>query len=234
MSDQNLGGCLAYFVAAADPLVFEARRQGCHDLPACLGNPDEPPSVRMLVGHCIFEADDADLLLSLLPELVHVHAEKRLMILVGLLNEETRANRPGRDVVLARLLEVVLIEALRSTGGPASPAGLLRGLADDRLAVALRNMHDRPGELWTVVDLARKAGLSRSTFFDRFRREVGVAPMEYLLSWRMALAKDLLRRERMGVAQVAERVGYRSASTFSVAFSRYVGTPPASYARSGL
>lgn len=81
------------------------------------------------------------------------------------------------------------------------------------------------------MNLAKAAALSRSTFFDRFRREVGVAPMEYLLGWRMALAKDLLRRERLSVTQVAERVGYSSASTFSVAFSRHAGTPPAYYAR---
>lgn len=196
-----------------------------------LGNPDVPPDVRMLVGHCAFGSDDASLLVSLLPRLVHVRGERRLTTLLELVNDETRANRPGREVVLARLLEVMLIEALRSTAGPPSPPGLLRGLTDDRLAVALREMHARPGQPWTVVDLARKAALSRSTFFDRFRREVGVAPMEYLLGWRMALAKDLLRREKVSVAQVAERMGYSSASTFSVAFSRHVGTPPAYYAR---
>ncbi|MBB4020146.1 transcriptional regulator GlxA family with amidase domain [Chelatococcus caeni] len=131
---------------------------------------------------------------------------------------------------MARLLEVLLIEALRSTTGPASVPGLLRGLCDDRLAVAPREMHERPGKSWSVMNLAKAAALSRSTFFDRFRREVGVAPMEYLLGWRMALAKDLLRRERLSVTQVAERVGYSSASTFSVAFSRHAGTPPAYYA----
>ncbi|SMF60025.1 Helix-turn-helix domain-containing protein [Xaviernesmea oryzae] len=199
-----------------------------------IGCPDDPPDVRMLVGHCIFGSDNANLLVSLLPRLVHVRGENRLMTLVELVNGETRADRPGREVVLARLLEVLLIEALRSTTGPASVPGLLRGLCDDRLAAALREMHGRPDKDWSVVDLAKAAALSRSTFFDRFRREVGVSPMEYLLDWRMALAKDLLRRERLGVAQVAERVGYSSASTFSVAFSRHVGIPPAYYARNAL
>ncbi|MGT2488883.1 cupin domain-containing protein [Methylobacterium oryzae CBMB20] len=196
-----------------------------------LGNPEAPPNVRMLVGHCVFASDDADLLVSLLPRYVHVRGAARLTTLLGLVNEETRADRPGRDVVLARLLEVVLIEALRATAGPGAPAGLLRGLADDRLAVALRRMHDRPTESWTVADLAREAGLSRSTFFERFRRAVGVTPMAYLLAWRMALAKDLLGRESVGMAEVAERVGYSSASTFSVAFARHVGRPPIRYAR---
>ena len=196
-----------------------------------LGSAGEPPNAQMLVGHCAFGSDDADLLVSLLPQLVHVRGQGRLTTLVELVNEEWQSDRPGRDVVVARLLEVLLIEALRSTAGPAAPPGLLRGLADHRLAVALRQMHDRPRQAWTVVELAREAALSRSTFFERFRREVGVTPMEYLLSWRMALAKDLLRRERAGVAQVAERVGYSSASTFSTAFARHVGMPPILYAR---
>lgn len=196
-----------------------------------VGNADDPPNARTLVGHCTFGSEDKGLLLSLLPKLVHVRGQRRLTTIMELLNEETRGERPGREVVLARLLEVLLIEALRSTTGPAAPPGLLRGLADERLAVALRRMHERPTRAWTVAELAKAAALSRSTFFDRFGREVGVAPMEYLLRWRMALAKDLLRRERLGIAQVAERVGYSSASTFSVAFARHVGASPVAYAR---
>jgi AraC-like DNA-binding protein len=82
-----------------------------------------------------------------------------------------------------------------------------------------------------VADLAREAALSRSAFFERFSRTVGVAPMAYLLTWRMALAQDLLRRGAGSVAEVAERVGYGSASTFTVAFARHVGQPPGRYAR---
>jgi AraC-like DNA-binding protein len=82
-----------------------------------------------------------------------------------------------------------------------------------------------------VADLAREAALSRSTFFERFSRTVGVAPMAYLLTWRMALAQDLLRRGAGSIAEVAERVGYSSASTFTVAFARHVGEPPGRYAR---
>jgi AraC-like DNA-binding protein len=196
-----------------------------------LGSQGQPPDVRALVGHCEFGSEDAHLLVSLLPQLVHVRGQGRLTTLVELLNDETRGDRPGREVILARLLEVLLIEALRTTAETAAPAGLVRGLADERLAMALRQMHDQPTRNWTVAKLAKEAALSRSTFFERFRREVGVAPMEYLLGWRMALAKDLLRRERFGVAETAERVGYSSASTFSVAFARHVGMPPVLYAR---
>jgi AraC-like DNA-binding protein len=196
-----------------------------------LGIQSGPPDVRFLVGYCLFGSPDAALLVSLLPQLVHVHGERRLATLVQLVVEESRELRPARDVILARLLEVLFIEALRSTTGTAASPGLLRGLADGRLAAAIRRMHESPTRPWTVAQLAKEAALSRSAFFERFGRAVGVAPMEYLLAWRMALAKNLLWRKEGGIAEVAERVGYSSASTFSVAFTRHVGQPPARYAR---
>lgn len=204
-----------------------------------LGEQDGPPEVLLLVGHCAFGSPDAALLVSLLPQLVHVRGEHRLATLVQLVMDESRARRPGREVILAHLMEVLLIEALRSTAEKnadngsenlAAP-GLLRGLADDRLAAALRCMHDDMARAWTVAELAQQSALSRSAFFERFSRAVGVAPMEYLLAWRMACAKDLLRRREGGIAAVAGRVGYGSASAFSVAFARHVGMPPARYAR---
>ena len=196
------------------------------------GDPDARPDVRMLVGYCVFASPDAELLVSLLPQLVHVRGERRLATLVELVREESRERRPARDVILARLLEVLLIEALRASTGTAASPGLLRGLADERLGVAIRRIHERPTGAWTVAQLAKEAGLSRSAFFERFGRAVGVAPMEYLLGWRMALAKALLRRDHdVTVAEVAGRVGYGSASSFSVAFTRHVGLPPTHYAR---
>ena len=196
-----------------------------------IGAQEGPADLRILAGHCSFGSPDAALLVSLLPRIVHVHGEQRLAVLVQMLGEESRQQRPAREVVLARLLEVLLIEALRSTAGTAASPGLVRGLADARLAAAIRAMHEQPTRAWTVVELAKEAALSRSAFFDRFSRAVGMAPMAYLLAWRMALAKDLLRRNECGVAAVAERVGYGSASTFSVAFTRHVGRAPTQYAR---
>ena len=197
-----------------------------------LGEIERSPDVLILVGHCAFGSPDAALLVSLLPQLVHVRGEARLATLVELVGEETRGTRPARDLVLARLLEVLLIEALRSTTGAAASPGLLRGLAGPRVASAIRRMHERPSHAWTVAELAEEAAMSRSTFFDRFRRAVGAAPMDYLLTWRMALAQNLLRRRQGGIAEVAKHVGYGSASTFSVAFARHVGMPPDQFADS--
>lgn len=138
-----------------------------------LGIQSGPPDVRSLVGYCAFGSPDAALLVSLLPQLVHVRGERRLATLVQLVGEESRELRPARDVILARLLEVLFIEALRSTAGTAASPGLLRGLADGRLAVAIRRMHESPALSWTVAQLAKEAALSRSAFFERFSRAVG-------------------------------------------------------------
>lgn len=196
-----------------------------------VGNQEGPTDLRMLVGHCRFDSPDAGLLVSLLPRLVHVRGEARLTTLVKLVGGEARAQRPARDIVLSRLLEVLFIEALRTTTKTTALPGLVRGLIDARVGGAIRAMHQQPSRPWTMADLARKAALSRSAFFDRFKREVGVAPMAYLLTWRMALAKQMLQQGKGSVADIAEKAGYRSASSFSVAFSRHVGRPPAQYAR---
>jgi AraC-like DNA-binding protein len=189
------------------------------------------PDVRLLGGYFVFDSPDAALLVSLLPTLLHVRGVERLSVLVQLVGGEAVEKRSGRELVLARLVELLLIEALRSTPGGDTPPGLLRGLADARVATAMRQMHGDPGRSWTVAQLAKKAALSRSAFFERFTQAVGVPPMEYLLSWRMAVAKNLLRSHDLRIAEVAERVGYGSSSTFSTAFSRHVGQPPGLYAR---
>ena len=200
---------------------------------ARVGDPDGAVDVRMLVGTCVFESPDAALLVSLLPRWMHVRGERRLSALVQMVGDEFRADRPARDIVMARLLEVLLIEALRSSASTAASPGLVRALADSRLASALRQMHERTAEPWTVLQLAREAGLSRSAFFERFSKALGVAPMDYLTTWRMALAKQLLRQQERPISEIAERVGYSSVSTFGVAFTRHVGMPPGRYSRAG-
>ncbi|PTB22009.1 AraC family transcriptional regulator [Trinickia symbiotica] len=197
------------------------------------GDASIAPDAQWLAGMCAFGSPDAALLVSLLPELALVRGDRRLAILVKLVRDESRAQRPAREVVLARLLEVLFIEALRSVQTGASP-GLVRGLSDVRLALAIREIHENPAKPWTVAQLAKIAALSRSSFFDRFSRAVGVAPMEYLLSWRMAIAKNLLRRNTFSIATIAARVGYSSASAFSVAFARHVGVPPTQFAQDAV
>ena len=196
-----------------------------------IGRGDQPVNLRMQVGICSFASPDAALLLSLLPAMVVARGEPRLATLMDLVGDETRKARPGRELVLERLLEVLLIEALRCGSGSAAMPSLARGMSDERLVAALRAMHARPAHPWTVSDLAAEAAMSRSAFFARFTSTVGTPPIEYLLTWRMALAKRLLRTRDLAIGQIAAQVRYGSASTFSTAFTRHVGMPPMRYAR---
>ncbi|MDY0747785.1 AraC family transcriptional regulator [Paucibacter sp. R3-3] len=196
------------------------------------GDQNGAADMRSLGGAFLFEASDPALLVSLLPLVVHVPGSTRLAQLVSMVGEEYVNQRPGQELMLSHLVGMMLIEAMRSTSSGTAPPGLLKGLGDERLASALKQMHAHVAHPWTVAELANIAALSRSAFFDRFSRTVGVAPMEYLLSWRMALAKDLLGREGLAIAEVAERVGYASTSTFSTAFSRHFGQPPRQFIRS--
>lgn len=197
------------------------------------GSRKGPADVRLLGGYFVFGSPDAGLIVSLLPTVIHLRAQERLSTLVRLVVDETRASRSGRDLVLERLMEILLIEALREAPAENAPVGLLKALGDAHLAPAIRLMHERIDRSITVVNLAKSAGLSRSVFFERFVRTVGIPPMEYLLSWRMAVARDLLRREGLSIGEVAQRVGYASSSTFSTAFSRSVGQAPGRYAKTG-
>jgi AraC-like DNA-binding protein len=186
--------------------------------------------MRSLGGAFLFDTADPGLLVSLLPRVVHVRDSMRLSQLVQMVGEESADQKPGNDFVMSRLMELLLVEAMRSASSGSAPPGLLRGLGDERLARALKQMHARIDHAWSIEQLARFAALSRSAFFERFTRLVGMAPMEYLLSWRMEIAKALLRDDDLTVSEIAERVGYGSTSAFSVAFSRHVGQPPSRYA----
>lgn len=196
-----------------------------------LGPADSPVEMQALVGHCRFDAPDRTLLLSLLPQMIHVSGHERLKALVPVIHEETRSDRPARVMILERLLEVLMIEALRSSPGRAGPPGLLRGLSDPGLCAALHRIHDANGGTLTVTGLAREAGMSRSSFFERFRSALGCAPMDYARAWRMAVARDLLLRGDLTNAEIAHRVGYGSASAFTLAFVRHEGIAPGLWAQ---
>ena len=198
-----------------------------------LGATEAPVDVRALVGHCRFDTPARSLLVSLLPEMLHVSDQNRLTALVPVIHEETRADRPGRGLILERLLEVLLIEALRSDQATTLPPGLLRGLSDPHLSGALQRIHAEPGSPLSVSELAKAAGMSRSGFFERFRRQVGRAPLQYAIEWRMALAKTLLRQGGLTISEIALKVGYGSASAFGLAFVRHEGLSPGAFANEG-
>jgi len=137
----------------------------------------------------------------------------------------------GRQAVVDRLFEVVLVRILRRLMQTASvDVGLLAGLAHPQLARALVAMHDRPAESWSLEMLAATAGLSRSAFAETFRRVVGCTPGDYLARWRVGLAQDLLRRGRP-LKWIAGAVGYGSEAALSRAFKAHCGRTPRDWRR---
>lgn len=202
------------------------------------GTRSGPVTMRMLGGYFRFDRANAPLLVKLLPSLVHIRREDpgatRVRRIVELIGEEADAHLPGRVLILERLVEVLLVEALRfrSASAAKEEQGLLVGLSDPALARTFREIHVDVARRWTVEQLACTAGMSRAVFAERFARKVGMPPMHYLLEWRVAIAKDMLLGERPSLAEVAERVGYQSASAFSTAFTRLTGRSPSQFARS--
>jgi AraC-like DNA-binding protein len=194
------------------------------------GDAAQEPAVSLLGGYFAFDPINAPMLVDLLPRMLLIRASDPAMAsvapVVALVKRETQEQRAGQSLVLARLADVLLVEALRSAPTEAHTTGLLAGLRDPQLAAALRAIHTRTADAWTLASLAREAGMSRSSFADRFARVIGATPLNYLLQWRMAVAKDMLVREQMSVQETAFAVGYRSASGFSTAFARETGSPP--------
>ncbi|WP_027214057.1 AraC family transcriptional regulator [Burkholderia sp. WSM2232] len=218
------------------PIEFQALRHPS-DSRVSIGSGVD--TTRIIGGQFSFVTANADLLNGLMSPVTHIrHAHtsaSSLRGIVELIDREASCARPGRTFILNRLLEIMLVEALRSQsavldGQGTIKSGLLAGLADEKLAVALREFHADVGRQWTVALLAATAGMSRSAFADRFTRLVGTPPMDYVVNWRIALAKDALRFTRRPLVEIATATGYGSTSAFSTAFSRIVGCSPARYA----
>ncbi|MFC4565629.1 AraC family transcriptional regulator [Nocardiopsis mangrovi] len=147
------------------------------------------------------------------------------------LEAQVSAALPGRQIVLDRLLDWLLVCTLRDwfDRPEAAPPAWYRALGDEVAGPALRAVHEDPAHPWTTASLAARAGVSRTTLAKRFTELVGEGPAAYLAEWRMALAADLLDRPDLTVAAVARRVGYADAFGFSAAFKRVQGVSPSAY-----
>lgn len=146
---------------------------------------------------------------------------------------ESHAQRPGGEAMLARMSEMMFVDAVRRYADqlPPQSAGWLAGLRDRYVGRALALMHEQPAQRWTIDELGRCVGLSRSALHERFAGLIGVPPMQYLAQWRMQAAARLLLETRSTVASIAVDVGYDSEAAFARAFKRSVGTPPAAWRR---
>lgn len=196
-----------------------------------IGSPTGEAEFLMNVGHCEFDTPDKQLIVALLPNEILIKGQRRFVTLFDLLLDESRTRRPGRDVVLMHLLQLLLVEALRSDAALSTTTGILKGLQHDKIATALHLIHQNPGADWQIARLARECAMSRSSFFAVFSETVGMSPGQYLLFWRMSLARNALLSGQDKIEQIAFRTGYQSASAFNVAFTRYAGMPPGEFRR---
>jgi len=176
-------------------------------------------------------------LLHTLPRVIHRRgsgdgdsAERRL---VELAVSESKQHRAGSSCVLSRLGELLFVEVVRKylAERPADDLGWLAGLRDAGIGRALQKLHARPSHPWSLEELAREVGMSRSALAEHFAHFVGIPPIQYLAEWRLQLAASLLRGSKSSLAEIAERVGYGSEAALSRAFKRKFGVAPTPYRR---
>jgi AraC-like DNA-binding protein len=192
---------------------------------------DHPATV-FLCGAYQFSGDVGSGLLDSLPPVLTISSaiDEPLRDVITLLSRELTITEPGQQTVLDRLLDVLLVLALRSDFRRSATAPRwYRASADPRLRAALQAMHEDAGHPWTVPELAAISGLSRAAFARDFRDALGQAPLQYLTDWRMTLARDHLRTSELSLASIAAAVGYSSPYAFAAAFRRHHGIPPGAW-----
>lgn len=192
---------------------------------------------RFVCGYLGCDARPFNPLLDALPRLLHVRAStvggRLTHDLIRVALQENETPRAGGETILSKLSELLFLQAVRQHIDtlPAGSGGWLSGLRDRHVGAALRLMHGRPAEAWTLDALAREAGLSRSALAKRFTEIMNTPPMQYLANWRLQLAARRLEDQRVSIAQAAAEVGYESEAAFSRAFKKLLGAPPAAWRR---
>ncbi|HTJ30613.1 MAG TPA: AraC family transcriptional regulator [Acidobacteriaceae bacterium] len=185
-------------------------------------------------GHFALSGSHARFLLNELPAVIHIHGETEkheLRSLIDRMRQEILARRPGFTLVAQQLSLLILLQALRLHLEDRLPqrAGWLSALADPEISPAIAAMHEAPSHPWTLQDLARRCGLSRSIFAARFKSTVALSAMDYLTRWRMLLAADRLLSTTHSIAHIAQSLGYDSQSAFTKAFRKQMTTTPTHY-----
>jgi AraC-like DNA-binding protein len=188
-------------------------------------------------GRFLLDAADASMLIDALPPFVHIDAATpqaaMLRWVLDNFSTELASERPGAGLVAEHLSHIMLVQVLRAfLDSDARPTtGWLAALSDRRMGQAIRLMHEAPARRWTVEALAQAVGVSRSAFALRFKKTVGTSPLDYLLQWRMRLAKKALRSGTASVSSIGLSLGYTSESAFSSTFKRVTGRAPLQYRR---
>ncbi|MFE3195726.1 AraC family transcriptional regulator [Nocardia sp. NPDC059240] len=198
--------------------------------------PGSGAETRLICGAYRYETKPAHPLMRLLPQVVHLPADhtaagRELADTLQLLATELAVERPGGQTVTERLVDVLLVQALRlwTARNPESGASWLAALRDPEIASTISLLHESPSHPWTIEELAARVGVSRATLARRFTALVGEPPLAYLSRWRMDLAARRLRHTSEPLPVIARSVGYTSEFAFSRAFKRTHGEPPATY-----
>jgi len=193
-------------------------------------------STRFVCGYLLCNRSMCRPLFEALPRMLRIpigdgHASALLRELLQAGVRASLESRPGTASTLAKLAELMFIEAMRRyvESLPPEGKGWLAGLRDAHVGRALALLHADPGRAWTVDDLAHEVALSRSALAERFTNIVGESPMQYLTRWRLALAAQMLRTGKEPITRIAERSGYESEASFNRAFKREFGMPPAGW-----
>ena len=197
----------------------------------------DPRAAVFLCGAYRFSGDIGAGLVNALPPVFPIPSgiDNPIHGVVALLSRELAHVEPGRQTVLDRLLDVLVVLGLRSgLARSANAPAWFRGASDPRLSWALQAIHGETGKSWTVDKLAKLSNMSRATFARVFQEVLGDTPMKYLTDWRMTVARDLLRTQDIPLAEVAERVGYSSLYAFATAFRRHHGQPPGRWRQNEL
>lgn len=198
--------------------------------------PDDPAGTVLVCGFLGCDLRPFNPLITALPQLLHLRSGSGQDWALQCMRQaasEASHPCPGGNAMLERLSEMLFIDAVRHYLNtlPEESRGWLAGLRDRYVGNALALMHAAPAEPWNVAELGRRVGLSRSAFHERFAEMIGQTPMQYLTQWRMQAGAALLRDTGTTVLNVAQEVGYESEASFSRAFKRSMGVPPASWRR---
>jgi AraC-like DNA-binding protein len=197
-----------------------------------------PASAKLVCGYLACDARPFNPLLENLPPVIKAGDPQDsdagwLRQFIRFAVMESEAKRAGGESVLAKLSELMFIEVVRRhlEALPPEQAGWLAGLRDPFVGKALSMMHGGPAHNWTIEELAKEVGLSRSVLAERFADLLGIPPMHYLAKWRMQIASERLSDGNANVATVAAEIGYQSEAAFSRAFKKMMGVPPSAWRR---
>lgn len=216
--------------AAQTPLAVALAR---HQTGGRLHLPGEGETTRLVIATFRFQGDNLSSMLAVLPPFIHIPAGSAgsdwLADLARVLLAETREARAGVAVLAERLIDALVIQAMRLWVRSATPEdrSWLGALADPRIARVLKAIHDAPFHIRSVGELAHLAGMSRSSFAERFALLIGAPPLHYQTRWRLLLAYHMLQRSDARVSEIGRQIGYESEAAFSRAYKAQFGHPPA-------